>query len=49
MSEIMYRAAAEQGALVLTQYALMIPLLVAAVLAGWRAVGNVLRSDLSQL
>ena len=43
MNDLIQRIVAEQGVLVLAQYVLMIPLVVTAVLAGGRAVGNVLR------
>lgn len=43
MSEIIQQALAEHGVLMLTQYVLMVPLVITAILAGWRAVGNVLR------
>ena len=43
MTHLIQRIVAEHGVLVLMQYVLMIPLVVTAVLAGRRAVGNVLR------
>ena len=43
MGQIIQQALAEHGALVVIQYVLMIPLVTSAVVAAWRAVGNVLR------
>ena len=43
MDQVIQQALAEHGALVVVQYALMIPLVTSAVMAAWRAVGNVLR------
>ncbi len=43
MTHLIQRIAVEHGVLVLIQYVLMIPLVATAVVAGWRAVGNVLR------
>ncbi len=43
MDQIIQQALAEHGALMVIQYVLMIPLVATAVLAGWRAMGNVLR------
>ncbi len=42
MGEIIHQTVAQQGVLAITQYVLLFPLVVTAVLAGWRTMGNVL-------
>ncbi len=42
MGQIIHQAVAQQGVLAVAQYVLLFPLVVTAVLAGWRAMGNVL-------
>ncbi len=42
MDEIIHQTVAQQGVLAVAQYVLLFPLIVAALLAGWRAMGNVL-------
>ena len=42
MGQIIHQAVTEQGTLAVAQYALLFPLVVAGVLAGWRAICNVL-------
>ncbi len=41
MSEAIGSAIVGGGVLTITQYVMMMPLLITAVWAGWRAVGNV--------
>ena len=43
MGQVIQQALSEYGALVVIQYVLMVPLVATAVLAGRRAMGNVLR------
>ena len=43
MGKMMQHLIAEHGTLVLLQYVLMIPLVITAVLAGCRMVGNLAR------
>jgi len=42
MGEIIHQTVGQQGVLAVAQYVLLFPLVVTAVLAGWRAMYNVL-------
>ncbi len=42
MGQSIHQTVAQQGVLAVAQYVLLFPLVVTALLAGWRAVGNVL-------
>ena len=41
MGEIIHQTVGQQGVLAIAQYVLLFPLVVTAVLAGWRAMYNV--------
>jgi len=42
MGQIIHQTIAQQGVLAITQYVLLFPLVVTAMLAGWRVMGNIL-------
>ena len=45
MREALYSAITNVGLLTIAEYVMMMPLLIMAVWAGWRAMGNVRRWD----
>ncbi len=42
MGEVIHQTVAQQGVLAIAQYVLLFPLVVTAVLAGWRTMSNLL-------